>query len=482
MHVVRIEDPWWGPYIVVQAPQLEPGFNTSNVIGPLFWRSVRMESIHTEDAAIRLGGLGEKPCQHSYVEGLVTGTVEGAAPPRGQAYTRLAPATGFWSRVMFSDPADYYTLSMDQTVDERIDRVAVSISWVGTAVMHGTITNTRSCGCTVSADRYVDPRTGAISYGTFVITARWGWQCQFIIVQPTTCPYGTQSDSLGGQLDSILYWIDQTLQRMGSPGSHNTCRDAAIYEALENLELTNINWVTDFQDLIHPLQLLKQLAKVLQPPWTPWGILKKFANLHLLWIYVLKMDFLTLKELKVLWKFLRTGLGNVIRTISDLPMIGHGDDVESWTVEDRYDAVLKYTAKVVYGADTHSLSELYGRFVALGLTPTLGDLWDMIPFSFVIDWLIPIQDAIENMERKANTQTLPLRYLLLGRKLTRKTSHQWKVGVHTFTISLTKVEYERTVDFSLPDDMWLGIKFHDPRKHWLTAASLIIQHYVDDDM
>jgi hypothetical protein len=43
-------------------------------------------------------------------------------------------------------------------------------------------------------------------------------------------------------------------------------------------------------------------------------------------------------------------------------------------------------------------SQIWAALEKLGLDPTAGQIWDLIPFSFVADWFLPIGDSIRNVD------------------------------------------------------------------------------------
>lgn len=49
----------------------------------------------------------------------------------------------------------------------------------------------------------------------------------------------------------------------------------------------------------------------------------------------------------------------------------------------------------------------------LGLQPDLYNLWDLIPFSFVIDWILPVGDKLEALQKYTWLKSMPYRTLML---------------------------------------------------------------------
>lgn len=59
-----------------------------------------------------------------------------------------------------------------------------------------------------------------------------------------------------------------------------------------------------------------------------------------------------------------------------------------------------------------ALDQLKDRVMRAGyeldLLPSLSNIWDLIPFSFVVDWFLPIGDRLATLETKGYMSTLPL--------------------------------------------------------------------------
>lgn len=96
-------------------------------------------------------------------------------------------------------------------------------------------------------------------------------------------------------------------------------------------------------------------------------------------------------------------------------------------------------------------------------------------YSFVVDWLIPVTDYLTNLENLGNVMKLPFIHMVLTRKVIVELSHSFFAGDHQFTINMEVTDYDRKVLTRFPSDVWLGIRFRDPRKQTLTAFALIVQ-------
>jgi hypothetical protein len=131
-------------------------------------------------------------------------------------------------------------------------------------------------------------------------------------------------------------------------------------------------------------------------------------------------------------------------------------------------------AKLVYGVDTSTYRRWLNSLTALGFNVTMADLWDLIPWSFVIDWFIPVGEMIDDTDDMFIQQRLPLKYIVLSRKLSSSYTREFQCGVHHYRASLNARDYVRSTATALPYDVWLRVELSDPRKQTLTATALLI--------
>jgi hypothetical protein len=77
------------------------------------------------------------------------------------------------------------------------------------------------------------------------------------------------------------------------------------------------------------------------------------------------------------------------------------------TVRSYSDDLLHATYSVAE-AEKQLLQRVMRSALELDLTPSLSNLWDLVPFSFVIDWFLPIGDQLAFLENKNYASTLPV--------------------------------------------------------------------------
>lgn len=126
----------------------------------------------------------------------------------------------------------------------------------------------------------------------------------------------------------------------------------------------------------------------------------------------------------------------------------------------------------------------FGKFVdglyALGLAPTTSNLWDLIPFSFVVDWFIPIGEWLELLDHTTRVQSFQIYSVTTSEKWERNVPPPPLTG-YTVTGSLREIHYIRRVGTSLhlPPLEWRGGIAQDTSKTFVRrlvdGVALLIQ-------
>lgn len=474
-HFVTVSDPWFGSYLWIRGTDGYSLVRPEVLIGPLYTRRFRSESLTNQGYRHKYRSLTEKPCQHGYVEGEISGTVDWT--PYDGLF--LGGPHSFTGQYISPDPEfEPIQVQIDCAVDwvESATSVAVSVKFVESLYAVPDPIFIQEYEIHLEGNIVDDPQTGARSYTGWREVSRTGSP-----LYPGTmswsegpAPFTEGVYSIGGSLPSIFQWVEGEFAKVATVKPGRTQRDKAIYEAIDDVSLSNINWIENANDVKNLLETLKGFLALFRPVLTPWDWLKKFANFWLFWQYVIKTTIMDVNDLIALIKLLKSNLGRLPELIRKSDMFGRGTCTETMT-SGGCTTTLRCNTKVCYGPDVGSLDSFLSRLSLLHLAPKLEDLWDLIPYSFVVDWVIPVTDAINNLENTVNQQNLPLKYVVNSRKVTRDIQRSMTVGIHSFTVNLRFVRYERIVGTKLPSDMWLGVNFRDPRKHALTAAALLIQ-------
>lgn len=111
-----------------------------------------------------------------------------------------------------------------------------------------------------------------------------------------------------------------------------------------------------------------------------------------------------------------------------------------------------------------------------GFGLNFSNLWDLIPYSFVLDWFIDIGDLLESVDSSIRLQRLPIEYVTRSDKLEITRLFDSKTWVTPGLVgSLTRVNYIRTSGEDVPLPVLSLDTTPKIQNHWIEAGALIIQ-------
>jgi hypothetical protein len=130
-------------------------------------------------------------------------------------------------------------------------------------------------------------------------------------------------------------------------------------------------------------------------------------------------------------------------------------------------------------SDELSLSERSALHASssLDLLPSLSNVWDFVPYSFVVDWLVPVGDLLERLDTSAAIWVYPIRSGVLTvrseLKVTLPPNWGGDLSYTLFTRSVyTQAQLSRRVQ-QLPSGMLSGLSI----KHGIDTLCLAVQRF-----
>jgi hypothetical protein len=482
-HVITVRDPWFSPYVKVF---LNVGGVPDVVLGPLLERKLHYAGLKNFGTQVEHSRTREKSVDHHYASGTITGNVP--EPDHSNFYRTVAfdiEGGGDSAEIIETYPAmdpPNNTIIRRWSVWATGGRIApvvtqtyiVSLGWKTEYIEWGTPT-THEGGARLSLSVSVDQYTGSITYGDATVLEVWGDQPPNPVIAAIDCPYGASTTNhLIPLVQSATFYVDRALGVLRQLPLDVNLRNEAIWSAVENIELAQLNALTDFTDVQSPLASLKQVGKFFEIHSEALQFVKKLANMHLYWQYVVKMNILTTQECSKLVSFLKGNSGTRNRDITNGELIGHGTARKTVNVPGGT-VTRTYTAKVVYGSGW-SPQGSFAELQLLGVMPGIDDLWDAVPYSFVVDWAVPVQEHLTRAQKLVDLIHLPMICLVLGYKDVATFSQDIQGDEHVFHLDISATLYRRRVHDSLPLNMSLGaLATHSPWVHSLTGTELILQ-------
>jgi len=135
---------------------------------------------------------------------------------------------------------------------------------------------------------------------------------------------------------------------------------------------------------------------------------------------------------------------------------------------------LEQHIKLAIDDEDNGFEALYQRMDSIGIFPTMENIWDLIPYSFVIDWIIDVGGFLERVDARMRLQTLNIRYATWSLKRTSRKDILPTVVLPLVGTIETVSYHRRTSDqCPLPPLSLQGTLADFDR--WIEASALIIQ-------
>lgn len=202
----------------------------------------------------------------------------------------------------------------------------------------------------------------------------------------------------------------------------------------------NIMQLKKWRDMVPPLKKLVQKRNI-----------KSLAELYLWWKYSYKT--------------------------SELDIIAYFNWIKSW-LNQKHDPVNSAHYSLTYEVANNDILRYnvymspysIGVIEFLGLDINLSNTWDMLPFSFILDWFVNVGEVLHSLDTSNLRSQVSLKSLMCSRKRVVRTEYDASVNI---VGSITRTFYSRQLQTSLPASV-CSLHFNDPSKHLLDASSLVI--------
>lgn len=230
-------------------------------------------------------------------------------------------------------------------------------------------------------------------------------------------------------------------------------------EASQKIPANNVNMLEFLADMKNPSRMIPRLKNLRN--------IKEYAGNYLAIEYGILP---TVDDLKSIFRSCTRLRPKVDSFGSRHVKAGHDCSI---TVQDvQYQ--LEQRIKIAFHDEDSGLKILLNRLDDLGALPTLSNLWDLVPYSFVVDWFAQVGDLLERIDMRLQLLRYDIRTVTMSRKDIRST-----VFVPTLSCPLagpaTMVRYKRWVTGRCPVPPVFQSSTSTASGHWLEATALIIQ-------
>lgn len=273
-------------------------------------------------------------------------------------------------------------------------------------------------------------------------------------------------DDVGFSMSSVKSWVNSLVNPrlfQDLPSLNNHSWGDLIHEATNNLDANSANMIAFFRDLKDVKSLIPKLKEL--------GKMSTHANNYLAMEYGVLP---TVSDLKAIWnafssKKFYDRLG--YRRVSAYEIIRDSSTLLTQPVQ------VTHTRRIhvaVNDRDT-GLDALSERLRSMGFFPSLTNIWDLVPYSFVLDWFVDVGSVFERIDTRHRLINLDIPYVIKSDKIeVNLNSIDPNSGVG---LDLVVSRYSRDVTTDVPQPRIFGEISKPPtvQNHWIEGSALIIQ-------
>lgn len=135
----------------------------------------------------------------------------------------------------------------------------------------------------------------------------------------------------------------------------------------------------------------------------------------------------------------------------------------------------RQNAKLIVNDREKGLWSIVNRIEDVGLLPTFENIWDLIPYSFVVDWLIEVGKYLQNVDSLYRMMRYDIDLVVLSDRKEAYMPLSYNSSLPCLGY-LKTVEYHRWTTSHCPEPSLTTLNTRtDLSNHWLEATALIIQ-------
>lgn len=231
-------------------------------------------------------------------------------------------------------------------------------------------------------------------------------------------------------------------------------------EAVDTLDTNGINMFEFLQGFKNPKDLVPKLKNLSQ--------LKTHAGNHLAVQYGILP---TISDLESLMEAV-TGSAKPYFDSNNYQVLTAGHSVSSQGARGRISRTNRI--KIALNTVDLRLYTLSERLRDIGGFPSIDNLWDLVPYSFVVDWFINVGDMLESLDDRFRISTLPIVYATTSSKLGITPNFGetlMELGYHG-DVQITY--YDRNVSMKCPTPPLNFEVSNALPANWLEAGALIV--------
>jgi hypothetical protein len=248
------------------------------------------------------------------------------------------------------------------------------------------------------------------------------------------------------------------LDDLNSPLAEIHYGDLAM-EASKKVNANQVNMVAFLRDLRNPKDMIPKLRNLAK--------LKDYASSYLATKYGLLPTIDDIKSIVEAFQRAKPYIDrNGLRTYNAVS--SQNKQVGSITYE------LIQRIKIAIENEDSEFAALAQKIESMGFALTLQNVWDLIPYSFVIDWFVNVGDLLERSDARMRLMRLNVRYSTMSRKDIRSVQVNPTID-SPISGTLRVVRYQRWTEDHCPEPPLILASTPNPASHWLEGGALIVQ-------
>lgn len=334
----------------------------------------------------------------------------------------------------------------------KVQRSILSFKLPGSNVFRGDVDS-------VSYDTvrfYPELTTGTISVSESSVSSNW-YEPSRLIINPTN------PDILIPLINARLAFVPEMIKFPGELKHYGDLANSAV-SGLDAVQMNMISFLRELPEVSSLIPKLKNLRKLRSLKNAALDASDAFLTAKYGWMP-------TSSDLQEIWhamtKYVPITDRNGFRNTS-------ARSIATAVVSPTETFTATQCIKLAIGVEDNLFITLLERLEYIGLFPSLNSLWDLVPYSFVLDWFIDLGDLLERVDTRLRLLRLDIKYVTSSRKILRSKIFlpdaelpfvgdvNW-VSYHRWTSSLCPVP-----PLSLQTNLL-------PVSHWLEGSALLLQ-------
>lgn len=266
-------------------------------------------------------------------------------------------------------------------------------------------------------------------------------------------------------VDAVKYAVGSTvvpILKRNFPWTYENYGSLA-YQAAENLSPRNLNLIELIHDLHNPKEVIEMITNL--------GKIRGLRGRAGDYLSVHYGILPTISDLQKLWGRFHRMAPHHDRFGSQTASAG---SLQTKTIGN-VQGTLSQHAKIAIIDEDEGLVSIMDRLDTVGILPNLERIWDLVPYSFIIDWFLDVGGLLKRLDQRSWISRHKIRYVTMSCKESRSTTLS-PTATSPWVGTVTWERYQRWVSDQCPTPPLLLSNNSTTSSHWLEAAALIIQH------